>query len=166
MRVRTPLVALIIAATALFTVGIAIERSAAAPHVETTAESAESGEERSGEAGEAGEGGEAHVEEGSEADDEEGTLLGIDLESTPLVVLAVLLSLGLALAVWLSSGSSALLVLTAAAMGLFAALDVRELIHQLGESAGILVPLAALVALLHAAAALVALRATMSRRTA
>jgi hypothetical protein len=90
------------------------------------------------------------------------TLLGINPEATPLVVIAVLLSLLLAAAVL---GVSSPLLLTSAALAMlaFAALDIREVTHQLNESRPGLAALAAAVALLHLLAAAAALTA---RRTA
>jgi uncharacterized membrane protein len=84
-------------------------------------------------------------------------VLGVDLEATPFVVLAAAFSLGLALAVWLRPEWRLLLALVAAAMVVFAALDVREVVHQLDEDNGGLAMLAGVVAALHLAAALVAL---------
>lgn len=163
MSTRGLLVFLIVAATALFAAGVATERAGG----DVPREAAELGEAEghAEEEGEASEGEEGHVEEGG-AEAEEGKLLGVDLESTPVVILAVVASLGLAVAVWIAFGSTAVLGLTAAAMGVFAAIDVRELIHQLAESGGLLVYMAGLVALLHAAAALVALRAAIGRTPA
>lgn len=89
------------------------------------------------------------------------TLLGINPEATPLIVIAVVLSLALAAAV-IAVGSPLLLPLVALIMLTFAALDIRELTHQLHESRPGLTALAATVALLHlvaAATALIAWRA-------
>lgn len=167
MGSRTLLVALILTATALFAAGVAVEASTGGTQVEAPGESVESTEATShaDEASEVGQGGEAHVEE-SGVQGEEGELLGLNPESMPLVVLAAVVSLGLALAVWLAAGSTAVLAATAIAMGVFAALDVRELIHQLGESAGLVAVIAGLVALLHTAAALIALGAARVRTPA
>src|SRR5215470_16938559 len=89
------------------------------------------------------------------------TLLGVNPEATPLIVIAVVLSLALAAAV-IAVGSPLLLPLVALIMLAFAALDIRELTHQLHESRPGLVAFAATVALLHlmgAATALTAWRA-------
>jgi hypothetical protein len=54
----------------------------------------------------------------------------VNLESTPLIVLAALASLILAAAVWIRPDRRAGLGALAAAMALFGALDVREAFHQ------------------------------------
>ena len=66
------------------------------------------------------------------------------------------LSLVLAAGCWLRPGWRWLLVLTAVAMVAFAALDVREVVHQFDESNAGLGLIALLVAVLHAAAAVTA----------
>jgi hypothetical protein len=151
------LAVLIVAATGLFAIGVAIERSqetqtegsAELSHVEgVSAESAE-GEAESAEAGHTEGGG---SEEAGHSDSGE-ELLGIDPESVGLVIVAMVVSLGLAAAVWLRPEISWLLWLVAASMLVFAALDVREFIHQLDESRGGLAVLVAVVTLLHAGAA-------------
>ena len=86
------------------------------------------------------------------------TLLGVNPEATPLIVIAVVLSLALAAAV-IAVGSPLLLPLVALIMLAFAALDIRELTHQLHESRPGLAALAATVALLHLVAAVTALMA-------
>jgi hypothetical protein len=60
-------------------------------------------------------------------------------------------------AVWLRPESGLLLAIVSAAMVVFAALDVREVVHQIDEDNGGLAVLAAVVAALHFAAAGVAL---------
>jgi len=97
------LVALLVASTALFAVGVTAERSDSDTHVDVTTPQAEAtGTEQEGahdESGESGEteAGEAHSETASgETDPEDERVLGVDLESTPLLVLAVLAGLGLA----------------------------------------------------------------------
>ena len=86
------------------------------------------------------------------------TLLGINPEATPLIVIAVVLSLALAAAV-IAVSSPPLLPIVALVMLAFAALDIRELTHQLHESRPGLAVLAATVALLHLVAAGTALMA-------
>src|SRR3954451_21169535 len=87
---RRSLVALLAAATVLFVVGVIVERSAAETHTEPVP--AHGGESTDTEAGEGGEADEAarseEVEGGSKAEEEQ--VLGIDVESTPLIVLAAL----------------------------------------------------------------------------
>ena len=91
----------------------------------------------------------AHAEGGGESD----TVLGIDVESTPLIVLAVVASLALAAGAWARPDSRGLLTLIGIAMLAFAVLDIREVVHQLDEDETGLALLAGLVALLHLAAA-------------
>jgi hypothetical protein len=92
-------------------------------------------------------------------------LLGLDPEATGLVVVAVLTSLLLALAVWFRPGNTLLLLIVAAAMLLFAALDIREAIHQSDESNSGLVVLASLIAAIHLAAGSLALYLARLRST-
>jgi hypothetical protein len=159
------LAVMIVAATIAFAIGVAIERSqesgsegsAEVGHVEgesgeVSGESTEAGAVE-GESAEAG-----HVEGEAGHSDSSEDLLGIDPESVGLVIVAVIGSLALAAGAWLRPDLSWLLWLTALAMVAFAALDVREFIHQLDESRGGLAVLVALVTLLHAAAALLAFR--------
>ena len=82
-------------------------------------------------------------------------ILGINPESNGAVAAAVVLSLLLALAVWIW-GTSAILVGTIAFGLAFAAFDVREAFHQADESRGGLVALALLIAVLHVGVALLA----------
>jgi hypothetical protein len=79
--------------------------------------------------------------------------LGIDIEAAPFVALAAAASLLLALGAWLRPRWLLLLVGIAAAMLVFAALDVREVFHQSDESRTGLAVLAGFVALLHLGAA-------------
>jgi len=107
----------------------------------------------------ADEAGEARTEPaaGEASEDEDETLLGFDLEATGFVVLAAGLSLALALGVWLRPTWGLLLVAVVVVMVAFAALDVREVFHQLDDDDGGLALLAGVVAVLHLAAATVAL---------
>ena len=84
-------------------------------------------------------------------------MLGINLESAPLVVLAVIVSLALAVATW-RSNSKLLLLITAAFAAVFAILDIAELVHQIDRSKAGLAALAAIIAVLHVGAALLAAR--------
>jgi hypothetical protein len=174
MRLRVVLIALLIVATAAFVLGVSIERSQGEAHAEpaTTVE------------GETGEPGEVGHEEGAEngravraeespsahADEENAEkFLGIDYEAIPFIVLAAVFSLALAAAVWLRPASVPLLAFVVVAMVAFAALDVREVVHQFDEDNGGLALLAGVVAALHlgvAAAALALARgAATSTRT-
>ena len=93
-------------------------------------------------------------------------LLGVDLESTGLVLVAVAVSLVLSAGAWWLGASPLVLGGGALAMTAFAALDIREVLHQADESRTGLMLLAALVALLHLAAALLAARAAVTARGA
>ena len=119
---------------------------AEAPAETTTSESGE---------GHGAEGATAHSETGHE-ENQELKPLGIDIEAAPFVALAAAASLGLALAAWLRPRWLPLLLGIAAAMLLFAALDVREIFHQSDESRTGLAVLAGVVAALHLGAAVVA----------
>lgn len=149
---------LIVAATALFVVGISVEKGDS--HPETGAETAshvESGAEST-----EGEGSDTtQLSEGDQGGGEE-KVLGIDIESTPLVVLAVLVSLGLAVAVLLLPEAGAVLLLVALVMAAFTVVDIAEVLRQLDESNCGVALIAGAVAALHACAALAL--ATWSRR--
>jgi hypothetical protein len=134
----------------LFAVGVAVESHA----------SGEKGAEHAAEVGAAGEAGEAGGHTEIAASHAEGatseSFFGIDYEATPFVALAVALSVGLAAGVWLRPDWAPWLAAVALAMLAFAALDVREVVHQLDESRGGLAILAGFVAALHLTAAAVA----------
>lgn len=146
VRLRWLVGTLLIAAAALFAMGVATEGDV---HHETgTATHAETGE--------AGE----HVEQA--AHDEPGEtgetgerVFGINLESTPFVVAAVAVSIVLAAATWRRDRRLVLLVTAMFATG-FAVLDVAEFSHQIRRSAVTIAVIAAVIAILHAAAALLA----------
>jgi hypothetical protein len=145
-RLRLTLVGLLAVSTVLFGVGVIAERSNSDTHAEPEAAAhvEESGEPEG-----------AHEEVGEEHDEDE-RLLGVDLESTPLVVLAVLAGLGLAV---LAAGRIGrlrgfLLGVTIVALA-WAALDIRELVDQIDESRTGIALVAAAVAVLHLAAAAV-----------
>lgn len=91
--------------------------------------------------------------------------LGINLESTPLIVLAALASILLAAAAWTRPRWLVGLGLVAVAMGAFAALDLAELVHQTDAGETGLAVLAAVVAVLHVGAALLALRLVVAPRS-
>jgi hypothetical protein len=161
MTRRALLACLLVVATAAFVVGVSIERSSADSHSESASTAAEASGEAHTEQGERG--GEAHAETPATHSQEKKneTLLGIDYEAVPFLVLAAAFSLALAAAVWRLPASRSLLALLVVAMVAFGALDVREVMHQLDESNGGLAVLAAAVAGLHLAVATLAL--TMAR---
>jgi hypothetical protein len=153
MSLRGALAALIVAATAAFVVGVAIEHGRESGHHERSASEAtsEPGEAHS-ETGEA-----ASVAEHRSAEPrEELRPLGVDVEAWPFVAVAAVASLALAAAAFSRPRAVVLLALVGAAMLAFAALDVREVVHQLDDDAGGLALLAGTVAALHLAAAAVA----------
>lgn len=150
IRLRWLLGTLLIAAAALFAVGIATEGDT---HHETVA---------TVEAGEQNETIEQAAHDERTGVPETGErILGINLESTPLVALAVIISVALAAATWRRDHKLVLLVATLFAAA-FAVLDVAEFSHQIKRSAATIAVIAAIIAVLHAAAALLA----EQRRTA
>jgi Flp pilus assembly protein TadB len=186
-RASRLLVALVLAATAVFALGVILERHQTAKesveraaNTETPAERNQNGEAgKSGETGATGEsteptrtgestaptnapsapaGGRAEHRASSER------LLGINPESTGLLAVAVAVSLLLTAAVWRAGASPWVLAVVAVAMAGFCALDVREVIHQADESRTGLAVLAVVVAALHLAAALLAGRAAIGAR--
>jgi hypothetical protein len=152
---RSLLVVLLVVSTVAFVVGVSIERSSADTHAES-APAAESGEAGEGSAEHAEEAGadEGHAEAAQPKADEDGSesFFGLDYEATPFVALAAAFSLALAAAVWLRPRWALLFGAVAVGMVLFAALDVREVVHQLDESKGGLAVLAGVVAVCQLAA--------------
>lgn len=177
----TPFVVLLLLASALLVVGVVVEQGQT--HTETSATpSATSGERHesteSGEVGEAGESG-GHAEAGEPAQGTEagaethapGTaeagqdeaILGVNPESTPVVGVAVLLALILVAAVWWRPNRVVLALAVLYCLGA-AALDVREVAHQMTEDQSGIAALATGVLLLHLVAAAVAVAAFIARR--
>ena len=144
VRVRWLLGTLLIAAAGLFAVGVASEGDVHHDTVTTV---------ETGTHDEATEGAEHNERSDSAATGEE--VLGVNLESAPLVVLAVIISAVLAAATWKTDRKLILLV-TAMFAAAFAALDVAELSHQIKESAAAIAVIAGVIAVLHAVAALLA----------
>ncbi|MGD9570479.1 MAG: hypothetical protein AB7V62_01170 [Thermoleophilia bacterium] len=128
---RSLALALLLLATLAFAIGVGIEKAEAGEH--------------SGASG-------GHAEE---------TLLGVETESTPLIVAGIVLSLIVALAVWRFGRRVDVLVAASAFCLGFAVLDGIEMARKWGDEATIAV-LASLAMLLHAAAA-VLLAVTASR---
>jgi len=143
---RKTVVGVILAATVLFMVGILLEKNTGEQHSESVAFAAETPAEHAAE-GESESGRESGAESDSESDEK---VLGVNLESTPLVILAVLGSLLLAALVWFGRASWMLLLVAAAMLG-FAVFDVAEVFHQVDRSEGGIALVAALVAILHLA---------------
>lgn len=143
---RGVLVLLIILATVGFAIGVAVEKSSAdEPHSDETTTPEGSHEE-----GEAS--GEGTAEGHTEGDSSE-IVLGLNLESTPLVVAAVVFSLILAATVLARPQWRPLLVVVALAMLAFAVLDIAEVSHELDVSRAGVAIIAWIVAGLHLAAA-------------
>ena len=136
----TVLVAVIVAATALFVVGVLVERG-----------QGESGTAKHASEASGGERAETHAERGGGHGSE--ALLGVNPESIPLLIVAVCVSLALAGGVARLPRSLLLLLAVFAAMAAFGALDVREVVHQSDESRTGLAVLAGAVAFLHFSAA-------------
>jgi hypothetical protein len=161
--VRWTLVALLIASTALFAVGVIAEHSSSDTHTEPAAtHAAQTGGESGEPEGAHGEGGASeatapgeagHVESASGHAESE-RLLGVDVEFTPLVVLAVLAGLALAALAASRIGLLRGFLLTVVVITLaWAALDIREGVHQLDESRTGVAVVAMAVAALHLTAA-------------
>jgi len=165
-RLRATVVLLLVASAALFAVGAAVERHhhpEKTPTAEQTTAPAE-GSSESGAEGSSGSGGE-HAGEThastSETSAESEKLLGINPEAPGVVAVGVAASVLLALAVW-TVRRRAVLVL-AIMLGLaFAALDLRETVHQVHESRPSLIAVAIVLAVLHI---LVAVTAAVLFRT-
>src|SRR3954447_6909154 len=142
---RRTLVVLIAAATAALVVGVALERDARTHEaLRTSGETApvrHAAQSGSGsEAGETGQNTESGTVSGAPPrgervrEEPSERLLGVDPESTGVLAIAVAVSLALAALVWRAGAAPWLLVLLAVVMAAFAALDVREVVHQIDES--------------------------------
>jgi FtsH-binding integral membrane protein len=162
-RSRWLLSSLLVAGAALFGVGVAAERHATAHHTETSAVTASTGESGTGESG-TGESGtessEMHTEQpatdtAGHSESANETVLGVNLESTALVVFAAAVSLVLAAVTFRRDIRSVLLATVGCAL-VFAAFDIAEVAHQIKESRAGLAMLAAVVAVVHVATGLVA----------
>lgn len=97
----------------------------------------------------------------AEAAERSELVFGLDLESPALVIAAVVVSVLLAVAI-LTIATPWLAALIAAVMLVFTVLDVREIVHQLGESRTELAAVAVVAALLHFLAAIAATRVARS----
>lgn len=180
---RKNVIGLILAATVLFVVGIVLEKGSEDNHhdesvaqaAETPAEqgaespahqAAESGgsaklespADQPKESAPASEGGETPAEHAAELggashNESDEKVLGINLESTPFVLLAVIGSLLLVGMVWTGQAPWIFLVVSAAMIA-FAVFDIAEVFHQVDRDEGGIAALAGLVAVLHLAAAL------------
>jgi len=157
-RLKLLLVCTLIASTALFAAGVAIERSQSETSEAPGGEASHTDEGTGGEGPGTTEGGPG---EGStsgkpattvEHSDSDAVFLGVDLESWWLVGIVVVGSLGLALAIWFRPLRPSL-VLTGVLALVFAVFDLAEASHQVSASQTGLVAIATVVALLHLATA-------------
>ena len=149
---RTPavIVGLLVAATIFFVWGALAERS---NHNDTHATTATHQEGGGG-----GESADEHATEGGATESSsEYRPLGVDLESTPLIVAAAAVSLTLAGLVAFRP-SAAVFVAVVVLGGAFTALEIAEVFHQADRDEIGLLALALVAAALHAAAAALALR--------
>lgn len=96
-----------------------------------------------------------HVETGAETSER---VLGLNLESNGLVATALVLSLLLALAVWMRASRPLLLVVAVFAVA-FAVFDAAELVRQIDRSRPAVATLAGIVTVVHAALAVAAFAA-------
>ena len=164
---RWLLSSLLVAGAALFAIGVAAERHATDQHsTESTAQVTQpstggtgSGESSTSETATP----EAATSESPHLHASTEQVFGINIESTGLVIVACVLSLSLGLLAWRTSGRLVLLI-AATFAAIFAALDVTELVHQIGESRAGIATLAALILLVHLASALVAERRAAALR--
>lgn len=145
-------------ATAAFVIGVTIEKNQGPS--ESSVEQAHSGE-----VSETQEQGESGESQGAESQSETSeTIGGIDVESTPIIVLGVAVSLALIGAVLKWPRHEVYAIAAVFCIG-FALLDGTELAHQLDENSGSIAAFAGLALVLHLGAAAVAtLAAIRSRR--
>ena len=153
---RLTLVALLVVSTALFAAGAITERSRTGEHTEPATAQAHESEARETV---------AERPPGPADSGERESLLGVDVESTPLILLAVIAGLALVALVAAPLGRRPAVLLAIAATAIaWAALDVREAVHQIDESRTGIAMLAIGVAALHLAAAAVAARLAARER--
>jgi hypothetical protein len=167
MASRGTVIALILAATVLFVLGILLEKNSGEHHSESVAQASETPAEHAAESSGSSEGAPTESQRNTSAEspkhaaESEGEIhnesdekvLGINYESTPLVILAVIVSLGMAAAVGLARAPWVFLLVAAAMIG-FAVFDIAEVFHQIDRSEGGIAALAGLVAVLHLGAGL------------
>jgi di/tricarboxylate transporter len=134
--------ALLVVAAVMFVIGVTAEGAEEDHSDEPVAESVEHRE--TGEA--------AEREEAESADEEEGRVLGVDVESPLLVTTAVVVSLLLAALTW-RRPTRVVLIVVGVVTAVFAVFDLAEVAHQLDEDNSGLVALALAIALLHATTA-------------
>lgn len=142
--------ALLVLTAILFIVGVRSEPAEASETRTIRTESAhESTEDPHEESSERESSGRESSEHGEATERRE--LIGVDLESTWLAIVAVAASLALAAAMW-PVGDRRVAIVTLGFAAVFAALDVAEVAHQLDESRNGLAALAITIAVGHALA--------------
>jgi len=168
-RDRLPVVAaaLLVAATILFVIGTTMERSQARTGEQQATSTVERPAGEAGEHNEATEGQSNATTEGTDAHRSSGEsseeLFGINPESAGLT--AIVAAVSLLLAILLIARPRKGLLMAVVVVGLvFAALDVREGIHQANESNTTLLAIALVTGLLHLAVAVAAAAGLRSPR--
>jgi hypothetical protein len=158
-QARWLLAALLVASTALFAVGVSLERSRADTHAEVRSSSEVSGGRHAGESDEASETAESG-DAGKAGESSEGErIAGVDSESDGLLAIAIAVGLALAAAMLTRAGEAPWFLLAVAAVAIvWALLDVREIVHQLDESQAAIAVVAAGVAALHGTVGVLSVR--------
>ena len=165
-RLRISVAVLLVAASAVFAIGVVVERSQPDQHEEST-------QQHTDEPGAAPEGSQereaqerrerSEITEADEENPEE--LFGVNTESVGLVIAAIAVSLLLAVAALTVRSPLVLGLIFIVALGA-AVFDIREVMHQVDESRDGVATLAMLTAVLHVLTALVAAAALSTERNA
>ncbi|HLZ21132.1 MAG TPA: hypothetical protein VKQ30_03295 [Ktedonobacterales bacterium] len=144
------LLAVIVFATIMFGIGSVVEKASAATTSTVVHQETPGGETGGAEA------------PAATANNQEA-IFGINPESTPLIVMAIAGSIAVVAAVWFYWRRAAVLWAAGAVMTAFAVLDIVEVAHQVAEVHTTLIILAGTVAVLHLAAAVLAVSVVTSR---
>lgn len=150
-RLRLAAVALLASSTLLFGIGVAVERSANPPPTSSTSSTSSASSEPSGHV--EGSGSEGSVQNNSDSGAAEQGLAGLNLEGTPAVAAAVLVSAAVAAGLWFWWRRPLFLVLAVLFAAGFAVLDAREVLHQVAVGQPLAASLAVAVTALHVTAA-------------
>ena len=143
---------MLLVAAALFVGGVAREHSLHHPEAKPAATAGEPvHKEGSDEDNHAAEATSPEASVPGHTESSEGRVLGVDIETWPLVIAFAAVSLGLALAL-LRTHSRTVVVVTGVLAGIAAVFDIAEIVHQANESQTLLAVIAATVAALHLAA--------------
>ena len=156
---------LLVVGATLFAVGVAVERGGGDQHSESPATATtvhnEASEAGGQDGSEAGNESTPHIEgsssEASAHSESSEKILGINTESSGVVAVAVVLSIALAVLV-IARPRRPLFLAVVAFAGAFAAFDAVEAVHQIDNSRTGVAAIAILLALAHAAAALLAMQ--------